>query len=95
VLRLIGSPSIVNSYINSIEVSGFHLEDGEAGMARDLKAQDRNWFEPAAAVQSLRRISDNSPLRPEHTQTLRLDEKFLELLGPNQRRPARRHNRYA
>lgn len=28
VLRLIGSPSIVNSYINSIEVSGFHLEDG-------------------------------------------------------------------
>jgi beta-lactamase class A len=33
-------------------------------------AQDRNWFEPTAAVQSLRRISDNSPLRPEHTQTL-------------------------
>jgi beta-lactamase class A len=70
VLRLIGGPSIVTSYINSIGVSGFHLEDGEAGLARDLKAQYRNWLEPAAAVQSLRRISDNSPLTPEHTQTL-------------------------
>src|SRR5580693_7053696 len=70
VLRLIGGPSIVNSYINSIGVSGFHLEDGEAGLARDLQAQYRNWFEPEAAVQLLRLISDSSPLTPDHTQTL-------------------------
>jgi beta-lactamase class A len=70
VLRLVGGPSVVSSYINSIGVTGFHLEDGEAGLARDLSAQYRNWFEPAAAVQLLRRISDNSPLTPEHTQIL-------------------------
>ncbi len=70
VLRLVGGPSIVTSYINSSGVNGFHLEDGEDGLARELAAQYRNWFEPAAAVQLLRRISDNSPLTPEHTQTL-------------------------
>jgi beta-lactamase class A len=70
VLRLVGGPSFVTSYINSIGVTGFHLEDGEAGLARELQAQYRNWFEPAAAVQLLRRISDDSPLTPEHTQML-------------------------
>jgi beta-lactamase class A len=70
VLRLVGGPSMVTSYINSIGVNGFHLEDGEDGLAREPAAQYRNWFEPAAAVQLLRRISDNSPLTPEHTQTL-------------------------
>jgi beta-lactamase class A len=70
VLRLVGGPSAVPSYINSIGVAGFHLEDGEAGLARDLQAQYRNWFEPEAAVQLLRLISDSSPLTPDHTQTL-------------------------
>ncbi len=70
VLRLGGGPSAVTSDINSIGVAGYHLEDGEDGLARDLKAQYRNWLEPAAAVELLRRISDNSPLTPEHTQAL-------------------------
>jgi beta-lactamase class A len=70
VLRLVGGPSVVTGYIHSIGVTGFHLEDGEAGLARELAAQYRNWFEPAAAVQLLRRISDNSPLTPQHTQIL-------------------------
>ena len=70
VLRTIGGPAIVNSYMDSIGVTGFHLEDGEDGLARDLAAQYRNWFEPAGAVQLLRCISDNSPLRPEHTRML-------------------------
>ena len=70
VLRTIGGPAIVNSYMDSIGVTGFHLEDGEDGLARDLAAQYRNWFEPAGAVQLLRCISDNSPLRPEHTRVL-------------------------
>jgi len=51
-------------------VSGFHLEDGEQGLHHDIAAQYRNWFEPAGAVQLLRRINDNSPLTPEHTQLL-------------------------
>jgi beta-lactamase class A len=56
--------------MDSIGVSGFHLEDGEDGLARDLAAQYRDWFEPAGAVQLLRRISDDSPLTPEHTRML-------------------------
>jgi beta-lactamase class A len=70
VLRAIGGPTIVDSYMEAIGVSGFHLEDGEDGLARDVSVQYRNWFEPTGAVQLLRRISDNSPLTPEHTRIL-------------------------
>ncbi|MGB8593315.1 MAG: class A beta-lactamase [Candidatus Acidiferrales bacterium] len=70
VLRTIGGPAIVDAYIESIGVKGFHLEDDEQGLARDVRAQYRNWFEPAGAVALLRRISDDSPLTPEHTRIL-------------------------
>jgi beta-lactamase class A len=69
-LRVVGGPAVVDSYIKSIGVTGFHLEDGEDGLARDVTAQYRNWFEPAGAVEFLRRISDDSPLTPEHTRLL-------------------------
>jgi beta-lactamase class A len=69
-LRLLGGPQPVNTYIAGRGVRGFHLRDSEAVLHRDLKAQYRNWFEPAGAVQLLRRISDNSPLSSEHTQLL-------------------------
>lgn len=70
VLRTIGGPAVVDTYIESIGVKGFHLEDDEQGLARDVRAQYRNWFEPAGAVALLRRISDDSPLTPEHTRIL-------------------------
>lgn len=70
VLRSIGGPQVVNTYISSLGVTGFHMEDGEQGLHRDIRAQYRNWFEPAGAVQLLRRISDNSPLTSAHTQLL-------------------------
>ena len=70
VLRMVGGPGVVNDYMKSLDVAGFHLEDGEDGLARDVTAQYRNWFEPAGAVQLLRRISDDSPLTPEHTRIL-------------------------
>jgi beta-lactamase class A len=60
----------VDSYIASLGVKGFHLEDGEHQLHRDATAQYRNWLEPAGAVQLLRRLNDNSPLTPEHTQLL-------------------------
>jgi beta-lactamase class A len=69
-LRLLGGPEPVNTYIAGLGVRGFHLRDTEAVLHHDLKAQYRNWFEPAGAVQLLRRISDNSPLTSEHTQLL-------------------------
>jgi beta-lactamase class A len=69
-LRLVGGPQPVNTYIAALGVRGFHLQDSEAVLHRDVSAQYRNWFEPVGAVQLLRRISDNSPLTPEHTGLL-------------------------
>lgn len=70
VLRVVGGPGAVDAYFRSIGVYGFHPEYGEHGLHRDAAAQYRNWLEPAGAVQLLRRLSDNSPLTPEHTQLL-------------------------
>lgn len=69
-LRLIGGPKVVDSYIRSLGVQGFHLQDGEHELHRDATAQYRNWFEPAGAVQLLLLINSKSPLTPEHTQLL-------------------------
>jgi beta-lactamase class A len=70
VLQIVGGPSAVNSYIASLGVSGFHLEFSEHMIHRDPRALYRNWFEPAGAVEMLRRISEYSPLTKEHTQLL-------------------------
>lgn len=70
VLRVTGGPAAVDSYVRGLGVKGFHLEDSEHALHRDAAAQYRNWFEPAAAVELLRRVSDNSPLTPEHTGLL-------------------------
>jgi len=70
VLRLVGGPAAVGAYIKSIGVEGFHLEDSEHGLHRDVAAQYRNWVEPAGAVHLLRKLSDDSPLAPEHTELL-------------------------
>jgi beta-lactamase class A len=70
ILRIIGGPQTVDEYIHSIGISGFHLEDGERGLSRDVAAQYRNWIEPAAAVELLRQISADSPISAEHTKLL-------------------------
>jgi beta-lactamase class A len=69
-LRLAGGPSVVREYIASLQVKGFHLEDGERELHREVQAQYRNWFEPAGAVQLLRAISDRSPLTAQDTSLL-------------------------
>jgi beta-lactamase class A len=69
-LRLAGGPSVVREYIASLHVKGFHLEDGERELHRDVQAQYRNWFEPEGAVQLLRTISDHSPLTAQNTNLL-------------------------
>ena len=68
VLRTIGGPALVDAYFRAS--GGFHLEDNEAGLHRDVAAQYRNWWEPAAAVALLRRLDENSPLTPAHTALL-------------------------
>jgi beta-lactamase class A len=69
-LRLVGGPKQVNTYIASLGIRGFHIQDSEAVLHHDIPAQYRNWFEPAGAVQLLGRISDRSPLTREHTDLL-------------------------
>ncbi len=66
-LRTIGGPIIVNRYMKELGVTGFHLQDDEAALHHDPSLQYRNYFEPAGAVQFLLRLSENSPLTPEHT----------------------------
>ena len=70
VLRTIGGPKPVDDYVQALGIGGFHLEDGERALHRDVAAQYRNWCEPAAAVRLLRRLCDNSPLNDEHTRLL-------------------------
>jgi beta-lactamase class A len=69
-LRVIGGTAVVDAYMGSIGVSGFHLEDNENVLHHEVKAQYRNWFEPRGAVQLLRRISDDSPLSAQDTALL-------------------------
>ena len=65
ILRVTGGTEAVGRYVKSLGISGFHIEDNEAAMHRDETKQYRNWFQPAAAVQLLRRLVDNPPLNPE------------------------------
>jgi beta-lactamase class A len=69
-LRLMNGPDNVQRYIDSLGIKGFHLKDGERALHQDVTAQYRNWFEPAGAVQLLRRIADRSPLTTIHTELL-------------------------
>ena len=69
-LKVVGGAGAVNDYVRSLGVNGFHLRDGELALHRKRDLQYRNWFEPAGAVQLLRRIGDRSPLNREHTELL-------------------------
>lgn len=69
-LRILGGPNVVDAYIASLGISGFHLEDGERVLHHVMAAQYRNWFEPAGAVRLLSKISENSPLTLQHTNLL-------------------------
>jgi beta-lactamase class A len=59
VLRTIGGPAVLDRYMKDLGITGFHIEDNEAALHRDVAAQYRNWFEPAAAVQFLQRAESN------------------------------------
>lgn len=69
-LRLAGGPEALEQYIGSLGIIGFHLQDSERALHRDKSLQYRNWFEPRAAVQLLRKISDDPQLTSEHTALL-------------------------
>ncbi|HKF48425.1 MAG TPA: class A beta-lactamase [Terracidiphilus sp.] len=69
-LRLAGGPAVVNSYIASLGIRGFHLVDNENALHHQKDLQYRNWFEPAGAVELLRMIDQRSPLNSANTAFL-------------------------
>jgi beta-lactamase class A len=56
-LRLVNGPQAVDDYIAGLGIAGFHLEDGEHELHRDVTAQYRNWFEGRQCF-SLSRVFD-------------------------------------
>jgi beta-lactamase class A len=70
VLRVIGGPAVVERYMKEVGIPGFHLQDDEAVLHRDSRAQYRNWFEPAGAVDFLRLLNDHPPLTDGHAALL-------------------------
>lgn len=69
-LRVVGGPAVVQTYIRSLGIAEFQLQDSEQVLHRDLTAQYRNWLEPAAAVRLLQLLAGNSPLSPSATEFL-------------------------
>lgn len=69
-LRIVGGPAVVQTYIRSLGIAEFQLRDSEQVLHRDLTAQYRNWLEPAAAVRLLQLLAGNSPLSPSATDFL-------------------------
>ena len=69
-LRLLGGPAVLQKYLDSLDLHGFHVQDSERSLHDNERRQYRNYAEPAAFVQLLRMLADNSPLNHEHTQYL-------------------------
>lgn len=63
-LRIIGGPSVVQTYIRSLGIAAFQLQDGEDVLARDPMAQYRNWIAPTAAIRLLELLVRQPPLSP-------------------------------
>jgi beta-lactamase class A len=57
-LRVLGGPGVLTTYVASLPVLGFQQRDTEGAMHRNEQLQYRNWFEPAGAVQLLRLLRD-------------------------------------
>jgi len=69
-LRILGGPAVLDSYIHSLEISGFHVLDNEKSLHATNALQYRNTFSPRAATQLLRLMADRSPLTPASTRFL-------------------------
>jgi beta-lactamase class A len=61
-IRLVGGPPVVESYMHSLGISAFGLLYSERDLDRDENLQYQDWIEPAAAVQLLERLVNNPPI---------------------------------
>lgn len=69
-LRTIGGPPVVDSYIRNLGISGISIRDSEKTIGADVQVQYRNYAEPRAIITLLRLIDFRSPLSPKHTELL-------------------------
>jgi beta-lactamase class A len=69
-LRVLGGPAVVDSYVKNLGIDGMHIQDTEKALGRNDRLQNRNYATPAALVSLLRLLADRSPLSPEHTALL-------------------------
>jgi beta-lactamase class A len=84
-LRLTGGPSALQQYLVSLGLKGFAVRDTERTLHDDERLQYRDYAEPVAFVQLLRRLADNSPLNAEHTKFV-LDIMTASPSGPKRLR---------
>jgi beta-lactamase class A len=69
-LRLIGGPTVLQQYLDSLGFTNIHQQDSEHTLHGDQHLQYRDYAEPAATVALLRLLADHSPLTPDHTALL-------------------------
>jgi len=69
-LRTVGGPAVVDQYVRDLRISGMQIKDGEKAIGRDPRVQYRNYAEPQAMVDLLRRLADRSPFTAAHTAFL-------------------------
>jgi beta-lactamase class A len=81
-LRIVGGPAIVQSYIHSLGITAFQLRDSEAALNRDESLQYRDWIEPAAAVELLQRLVHDPPISPAANAFL-VETLTATVTGPN------------
>lgn len=81
-LRIVGGPPVVQSYIHSLGITAFQLRDSEAALNRDESLQYRDWIEPAAAVELLQRLVHDPPISPAANAFL-VETLTATVTGPN------------
>ena len=81
-LRVIGGPGVVQTYIRSLGIRDFQMQDGERALGTDNTAQYRNWISPAAAVRLLERFASGHTLSPAATAFL-LQTMIHTTTGPD------------
>jgi beta-lactamase class A len=69
-LRLLGGPEKVNTYLSGIGVHDIVVATSEAEMSRDWKVQYRNWATPEGAVLALRTLYEGAGLSPRNRALL-------------------------
>lgn len=70
-LRLIGGPEAVTSFLKSKGLTGFAIVYDEAEMHQNYENQFANWSTPESATYLLRLFNENKLILPESTEYLR------------------------